>query len=244
MNDTDPTPGPSTEAAPPPEAAARTGSGAGASILRNSMWLTIDTLVSMAGAFYCSILVARGLGPDFMGQYNYILYFATVLKLVSDLALSVTVRKFAAEFIGQEDYGAVRTLVRRAMRLQAVLASVGVMVGLAIVVVTFAPEQRVVGALAVFSIVPSLLLSMPSGALWAAGSLRENVLSSLASNAVNIVGTTVSVVRAGAWWGSRRRCSCLAWSISPCATPSSAGSTPGCPASRGSAPWTRPFARG
>ena len=62
--------------------------------------------------FYCSILVARGLGPDFMGQYNYILYFATVLKLVSDLALSVTVRKFAAEFIGQEDYGLVRTLVR------------------------------------------------------------------------------------------------------------------------------------
>ena len=198
MNETDPTPGPLPEAAPRTAAAARTGSGSSASIVRNSMWLTIDTVVSMAGAFYCSILVARGLGPDFMGQYNYILYFATVLKLVSDLALSVTVRKFAAEFIGQEDYGLVRTLVRRAMRLQAFLATVGVMVGLTIVLTTFAPEQRVVGALAVFSIVPSLLLAMPSGALWAAGNLGQNVLSSLAANAVNIVGTTVSVVMG---WG-------------------------------------------
>ena len=198
MNDTDQITGPSSEGAPPTATTARTGSGAGASIVRNSMWLTIDTLVSMAGAFYCSILVARGLGPDFMGQYNYILYFATVLKMVSDLALSVTVRKFAAEFIGQEDFGSVRTLVRRAMRLQAALASVGVMVGLTMVGVTFAPEQRVVGALAVVSIVPTLLLSMPSGALWAAGSLRHNVLSSLTANAVNIIGTTVSVVMG---WG-------------------------------------------
>ena len=198
MNDSDPSPEPSTEEGAPAPPGLPAGSGARAGILRNSMWLTVDTLVSMAGAFYCSILVARGLGPDFMGQYNFILYFATVLKMFSDLALSVTVRKFSAEFIGREDYDGVRTLVRRAMRLQAVLAACGALVGLVIVRATFAPDQRVVGALAVLSIVPSLLLGMPSGALWAAGSLRHNVLSSLAANAVNLVGTTVSVL---AGWG-------------------------------------------
>jgi lipopolysaccharide exporter len=162
------------------------------------MWLTVDTVASMAGAFYCSILVARRLGPDFMGTYNYVLYFATVLKMVADLAIPVTVRKFSAEFIGREDYDAVRTLVRRAIRLQARLAGLGVAVGLGVVFATFAPEQRVVGALAVVSIIPSMLLGIPSGALWAAGHLRQNVVSSLAAQVVNVVGTTVSVL---AGWG-------------------------------------------
>jgi lipopolysaccharide exporter len=162
------------------------------------MWLTADTLASMVASFYCSILVARQLGPDFMGQYNYVLYFATVLKMVADLAIPVTVRKFSAEFVGRQDFDAVRTLVRRAMRLQARLSGLGVAAGLAIVAFTFPAEQRVVGALAVLSIVPSMLLGIPSGALWAAGSLRQNVLSSMSATAVNLVGTTLSVI---AGWG-------------------------------------------
>jgi O-antigen/teichoic acid export membrane protein len=198
MNDIDPITGPSTEVVPPTATTARRGSGTTVSIVRNSMWLTIDTLVSMAGAFYCSILVARQLGPDFMGQYNYVLYFATVLKMVTDLAIPVTVRKFSTEFIGKEDYGSVRTLVRRAMWLQLKLAGAGVAVGIGIVLATFPNEQRAVGALAVLSIIPSMLLGIPSGALWAAGNVRPNVLSSLLAIAVNIVGTTVSVLMG---WG-------------------------------------------
>jgi len=115
MNDPDPTPGASSEGTPAANPAATRRPGASVGIARNSMWLTVDTVASMVGAFYCSILVARRLGPDFMGQYNYVLYFATVLKMVTDLAIPVTVRKFSAEFIGREDFDAVRTLVDRSL---------------------------------------------------------------------------------------------------------------------------------
>jgi O-antigen/teichoic acid export membrane protein len=168
--------------------------GTGVTIAKNSLWLMVDSIVSMAASFYASIFVARRMGPDFMGRYNYILYFAMVLRMVTEVAIPATVRKFAAEYSGRGDYTLVKTLIDRALRLQVKVLVLGVTVGLVIVQTTFSADLRMVATVVVFSVIPSLLISIPTGALWATENLRHNVVSSLCGTILNVIGVTLSVL--------------------------------------------------
>ena len=175
--------------APPVTAPERTG----VTIARNSLWMIFDSVVGMGATLYVSIIMARRMGPDFMGRYNYILYFATFLRTVTEVAIPATVRKFAAEFSGRGDYSLVKTIVSRALRLQSKVLVLGVGAGLTVVFTTFPSDQRTVATIVVLSIVPGLLLSIPTGALWATENLRHNVVSSLVGTFVNMAGVTASV---------------------------------------------------
>jgi len=177
--------------AQPPRAAEKRS--VAVTIAKNSIWLLIDTVAGMVVSFYSSILVARRLGPDFMGNYNYILWFAFMLRMFTEIAIPQTVRKFAAELMGREDYVALKTLIRRALVLQGKLASVGITIGIAVVLLSFPVGQRGFAVLAVLTIVPSLFLSIPTGALWATENLRASVVASLLATVVNILGVTASV---------------------------------------------------
>jgi O-antigen/teichoic acid export membrane protein len=168
--------------------------GTTATIARNSFWLLIDNVSALVASFYCSILVARKLGPDLMGRYNYVLWFATVLKMISDVAIPATFRKFSAEFMGRGDYSVLKTMVRVTLRLQVKLAIAGATIGLLIVHYRFAPDQQQLASLAVLTIVPALLLSVPAGVLYGTENLRYNVICSTLSIAVNLIGVTVAVL--------------------------------------------------
>jgi lipopolysaccharide exporter len=183
----------STPATPAPERSSKT-EGAVTTIARNSFWLLIDNVSALIASFYCSILVARKLGPELMGHYNYVLWFATVLKMISDVAIPATFRKFSAEFMGRGDYGVLKTMVKKTLRLQVKLAIGGATIGLLIVHYRFAPEQKNLASLAVLTIVPALLLSVPAGVLYGTENLRYNVIGSTLSIAVNLIGVTVSVL--------------------------------------------------
>lgn len=193
---TDTPPSAEDRPAPQPEdSGASTASkpGVGTTIVKNSLWLLVDNVLGMVVSFYCSILVARGLGPDRMGEYNYLLWFAAVLKMVTEVAIPATFRKFAAELMGREDFSELKTLVRVALRLQAKLAGLGLSVGLVVVYFLFPASQVLIATLAVLTIVPGIFLSVPSGALWATENLRYNVLSSVTSMLVNAIGVSLSV---------------------------------------------------
>jgi O-antigen/teichoic acid export membrane protein len=189
---------PSPAEAPAVEPEARPQSGTGLTIARNSMWLMVDSLAAVLASLYCSITVARSLGPDLMGHYNFVLYFAQVLKMFSEVAIPATLRKFTAEFVGRGDYGTVRSIVRRGVWLLAKLSGAAVVVGLIIVFTVFERDTRLVGAIAVLSIVPATLLSTPTGALAATENLRHIVVASLGGIATNVLGVTVSLVMG---WG-------------------------------------------
>src|SRR5262249_20112019 len=151
-------------AAPPP--AEGKAAGATATIAKNSVWLLIDNVGGLIATFYSSILVARSLGPDRMGEFNYVMWFAAILKAVPDLAVAATFRKFSAEFMGRKDYATVKTMAHSVLRLQIKLSAVGVAIGLGIVAIWFRPEQRVLAGVAVLTIVPALLIAVPAGFLY------------------------------------------------------------------------------
>lgn len=198
MSDSAPIAEPSAAPAAPVAPPAASGTSTGLTIARNSMWLMVDSLAAVAASFYCSITVARTLGPDLTGHYNYILYFALVLKMVAEVALPATLRKFAAEYVGCGDYTTVRTLVAHGLRLAAKLGGAALVVGLVLAFTAFPAEQRLVATLAVLSILPAMLLSAPTGALAATEDLRHTVSASLGGIAANLVGVTASLLMG---WG-------------------------------------------
>jgi O-antigen/teichoic acid export membrane protein len=163
-------------------------------IARNSFWLLLDNIASGLAQIVSTILVARSLGPDRMGEYAYLITFVTFLKMLTEVAMPQTFRKFAAEFSGRGDYGTVKTMVRRAQRLQVKLVAVGVAVGMGIVLIFFRPEQRLLATLAVASIVPSIFIGVTAAALWATENLRYNTQSSIMAIFVNLGGVILSVV--------------------------------------------------
>jgi O-antigen/teichoic acid export membrane protein len=187
---------PETEVAAPRQEPAADGKAPGASvtIAKNSAWLLLDNGASMFTQFYCSILVARALGPDRMGDYNFVIWFASMLKMLSDVAIPATFRKFAAEFMGRGDYATVKTMVRSLLRLQVKLAVLGATIGLLIVHLRFSPGTRPLGSLAVLTVVPALLIGIPAGVLYGTENLRYNVTSSVIAMGVNLAGVTVSVM--------------------------------------------------
>ena len=193
MSDTVPVPGVPIEP-PARDKAEPARAGASYTIARNSMWLGIDQGFSMVAAFYCSVAVARGLGPDRMGDYNYVLWFASVLRMVTEFAIPATFRKFAAELLGRGDYPALKTLVRFAFKVQMRLAIVGLAASLAIVWFTMAPDRRLIATLAVLTVVPALLMSIPSGVLQATEDLLPNVIGSMLATVTNVTGITLSVI--------------------------------------------------
>ena len=183
-----------------PSTGTRDGPEAGTSltIARNSLWLMVDSLAAVASSLYCSVTVARVLGPELMGQYNYVLYFAAVLKMVAEAALPATLRKFAAEFVGRGDYTTVRALVRHGNRTLTKLGGAALLVGLVVVHAAFPPGQKLVASLAVLSIFPAMLSSAPSGALMATENLRHNVTASVSGIATNVLSVTLSLLMG---WG-------------------------------------------
>jgi O-antigen/teichoic acid export membrane protein len=183
----------STSESPPETPASRLKKEGGVMIARNSLWLMVDSVAGMFSSFYVSVMAARRLGPDYMGHFNYIMTFAAVLRMITEVAIPGTVRKFASELNGREEFSTVKTLVRRAMRLQVRITAVGISIGLAIVYLWFPKEHHLVATLAVMAILPGMALSVPTGALWATGNLRHQVISSLIGQATNLTGVTIAL---------------------------------------------------
>src|SRR5215471_6536529 len=167
--------------------------GVGVTIAKNSFWLLSDSVVSMIASFYCSIMVARHLGPDRMGEYNYLVAFTFVLKTLTEIAIPATFRKFAAEVMGRKDYVALKTMVRVALRLQTKLAAIGLAAGLAFVFLTVPADYRLIAVIAVATVLPGIFISVPSGALWATENLSYNVISSVTGMIANMTAVSLAV---------------------------------------------------
>jgi O-antigen/teichoic acid export membrane protein len=186
------------EAAPPEQQpGAPKAEATGVTIAKNYGWMSLDTVVSMAATLFSSVLVARSLGPDRMGEFNFVITFASVLKMLTEIAIPATVRKFAAEFMGRGDFVLLKSFINRSFRVQVMLASLGVAIGLVVVHFTFSPAQRAVATVAVLTVLPGLFLAIPTGALLATEDLRYNVLASLMATVVNVTGVTLAIVLHG-----------------------------------------------
>ena len=163
-------------------------------IVRNSLWTLLDNVIGMVSALGCSIAVARKMGPENLGYFNYVVWLATMASWVAAFGIPGATRRYAAEYIGRGEYGIARAIVRVTFRLQMWLALATVAAGTVFVAIVVPREHRLYAALAVASILPYLLYSVPSSAIAATEDLLPNVRASVITTVINAVGVALTLI--------------------------------------------------
>jgi O-antigen/teichoic acid export membrane protein len=167
-------------------------------IARNSLWSLADSLLGMVSSFGCSIAIARVMGPEQLGYYSIVTWLANAAGWVAAFGIPLATRTYAGEAIGKGDYALARAIVQITFRIQVYLALAAVAVGLAVVFWKVPPVYRTFAVLAVVSILPMLMFTIPTAAITATEDLAPNVRASLVSTAVVGGGTALSLA---AGWG-------------------------------------------
>ena len=125
-------------------------------ILRNSLWMSLDTTLSFLLAFASSIAVARYLGPVKVGHYSYAVWLTSVAGALACYGIPTGARKYVAEYYGRGEPGLALAVLRYMLRLQLLLT-----LGLMCFTVTFVwvmspAEMRVFHLLTCLSIAPQM----------------------------------------------------------------------------------------
>lgn len=184
-NDTPPT----TESAPGPRS--RT-------VARNSIWMTLDALVSMPVSLALSVFVARSIGPDVLGVYNFAIWLLGTGMAVATTGVTFGMQQFAAEHFGRGDIPGATAVLMKGLRWQLMLVAVLLAAGIAGTWYFSPPQFRVALLVAVVSVAPAILVSVPAAGLGAAQAYAQNVMPSILAVLVNFGGAILALLMG---WG-------------------------------------------
>jgi O-antigen/teichoic acid export membrane protein len=190
-------------------------------VAANSFWYGSETLIAIALLFATSIPLARIIGPEKLGYFNYIAWLTAMSTTLGSLGIPSTCGKFMAEYIGRREEGVVHAIFFAGLRMQTVLAVFITVVCLGIDLVWGDPRYRTVTTLQILSIFPGMVMGVPSLANVAAERMRANFPGSIASSVIYVIGVTLSL-----WFGWNlvgvaaafliSRCTDMTWKLLPC----------------------------
>ncbi len=149
-------------------------------ILKNSAWYGLEQVLEAVIFFGTSIAVARYLGPEKLGYYQYINFFVQVVTRTSGSGLAGATRKYMVEFLAQDKPGTAHAVYKLAYRFQVAGALLITALGLGAVAWLGQPGYRLMASLLILSIVPGILSWIPAMANLAFEDLSRNTLSALA----------------------------------------------------------------
>ena len=101
-------------------------------VARNSIWMTLDALVGLPVSLVLSILVARSIGPDVLGVYNFANWVLSAGMMVVTYGVTFGMQQFAAERVGQGDIPGATAVLARGLRWQLGMVVVILTVGIAL----------------------------------------------------------------------------------------------------------------
>jgi O-antigen/teichoic acid export membrane protein len=156
-------------------------------IARNTAWYGLEVVIGMATAFATSIAIARAMGPQRLGYFQYIFWLANISAAIGSLGVPATARKYMAEYFGRGEPGIARAIYETTLRLHMLTAGLITTVGLILVFTVSNRDYRVSSAICVASVFPGMLTAIPAQANIAAENLRANVPSGLTSSVIYVV---------------------------------------------------------
>ena len=162
-------------------------------IFRNSLWSGVDLAFSFVTTLVTSVLVARAMGPAKLGYYSYVLWLVQMTFLLASLGVPAATRKYLAEYMGRGQDQVVGGIIRLSLRVQATSALAIIGIGLALSLTALPPEHRTYTQLAILSLLPAMLLAVPSAINWAQGDFAPNTISSIAASTVHVIAVLASL---------------------------------------------------
>ncbi len=174
----------------------------------NSVLLGLEMALGLVAVLGTSIPLARVIGPDRLGYFTYIQWLAMVGGNVVLLGIPSTTRRYMAEALGQGDMPGARGIFFATLRLQTILAGALFVVG---EILVFSVTDRAYWGsswLIVLSLVPRMIMSIPSLAHVAGQRLQSNLYAAAASSAI-----LVGVMGIGLWMGGGLVAAAAAYAI-------------------------------
>jgi O-antigen/teichoic acid export membrane protein len=95
----------------------------------NTAWNVADLSVGALTAIINSVVVARALGPTVLGRYQFILWAASIVSVLTMYGLPVTANRFIARYLATGHPDLAGTVVWKTIRYQALFALAAVLAG-------------------------------------------------------------------------------------------------------------------
>ena len=162
-------------------------------IAHNSFWYGLETGFYFVLAITTSIAMARAIGPEKLGYFNYIGWLANMSGQIGGLGVPATTRKYMAEYLGSGDGGTARAIFSATLRLQILTASAVTTLGLLVVLLLVPAEHRIYSAFLVGSVFPAMVLSIPSQANMAAENMQANVVGTIVGGIIYSTSVALSL---------------------------------------------------
>lgn len=162
----------------------------------NTAWYALELAFVLVQRLAIGVPVARLIGPEQLGYFNYIQWLTTITGVLGTVGIPVAARKYMAEYLGKGDLETSDRIYRHLFRLQMWLGIGLVAVGLALVHTLADPAYRLTSSLLVLSVLPRMLVLIPSNANMAAQDMRANVGPSILSAFYEML-----LVGLGLWMG-------------------------------------------
>ena len=167
-------------------------------IARNSLWYGLEMGFVFVTATIATIVMARVIGPQKLGYFNYIQWLANMSGAIGSLGIPMTTRKYMAEYLGAGEGGIARAVFFTTLRLQTMIGLFITVVSLVVVGLFGDPAHRLVSAIQVASILPAMAVYVPAQANTARENLKANVPGSVVQSCIFLGAVVLSVVRG---WG-------------------------------------------
>lgn len=162
-------------------------------IARNSFWYTLEVSCLFVSTLVTSIVMARVIGPQKLGYFNYIQWLTNMSGLAGSLGIPATTRKYMAEYLGKGQAGIARAIFFATFRFQVAIALGITTVALAVVWLFADPAQRLISAIQVASIFPAMAVFVPAQANTAREDLKSNFSGSMVGGAVYVGSVLLSL---------------------------------------------------
>ncbi len=155
----------------------------------NTAWNAADLAVGTLTAIANSVIVARALGPVILGRYQFILWAATIVSVLTMYGLPVTANRYIARYLATGRADLAGAVVARTLRYQVLFAAVALAAG-ATFALTRAPEERLVVLLVFLSLAPALLMAVPTGV----NAIDERFGGNVVPSVVAEIGGTMAIL--------------------------------------------------
>jgi len=163
-------------------------------VARNFGWNVVDLVVGFLGALVTTIAVARVIGPEKLGYFNLVFWLTNVASTLGSFGIPLAALKYMAQFNGEGRRELSAAVFRYSLHRQ-LLVAIGITVPSLVVVWFFAnPEFTVTSSLLVLSILPQMVLSIPSHANVAAEDFKANTRATSVSTTANVVLVAASLL--------------------------------------------------
>jgi len=159
----------------------------------NTAWNVFDLLADVVAGAIGSILVARALGPEILGRYQYVLWIGSIVAGMTTFGVSSALARYMGLAMAHGNGEDAGDALITAFRTQILVVIASVIIFATLIFVAVSGPERLIAALAWGTVPLGLMMAIPTSVNGLKEHFHRNVISSIVAAVaeISIVGATL-----------------------------------------------------